>query len=652
MAGTHRPRCASRSPRSTPPSATSRATRRRSARAIDARPRRRAPSSCSFPELAHHRLPARGPAAQGALPARRARGALEPSPPTADGHRRDGRLPGARRGRLQRARACSPTARCAPIYRKVHLPNYGVFDEQRYFQAGTGGAVLELGDARIGLTICEDIWEPGPPASDEALAGATLIVNVSASPYHARQGPRARADARPARPRQPRARRLLRPGRRPGRARLRRPLARRRPRGPRPRPRAAVRRGAAGRRRRRAGARCRAPARHAPAPAGARRAARGRATWARSSAPSAPTAGPPAARSRELLEPEARRSTPRSCSARATTSRRTASSTSCSASRAASTRRSWRWSPSTRSGPSGSTCVMMPSPYSSEGTQDDARRAGRNLGVELPRAADRAARWRPTTSCWPSRFAGREPDITEENLQARIRGNLLMALSNKFGWLVLTTGNKSEMSVGYSTLYGDSAGGFAVIKDVPEDARLPARRRTATRATTQHPVPAVDRRRARRAPSCAPTSSDQDSLPPYDDARRDPRGLRRGGPRPRAADRARPARGDVDRVIRARRPRRVQAPPGAAGHQDHAAGVRARPAHADHQPLPRLGTARAPAALRQAPAAVGGELGVGNGVCTCGRGSVAGFVELASKPRYARLRCHSAVECRVTSSER
>ena len=65
-------------------------------------------------------------------------------------------------------------------------------------------------------------------------------------------------------------------------------------------------------------------------------------------------------------------------------------------------------------------------------------------------------------------FAGREPDLTEENLQARIRGNLLMALSNKFGWLVLTTGNKSEMSVGYSTLYGDSAGGFAVIKDVPK----------------------------------------------------------------------------------------------------------------------------------------------------------------------------------------
>ncbi len=75
------------------------------------------------------------------------------------------------------------------IYRKVYLPNYGVFDEQRYFQAGPAGAVIELGrQQRIGLTVCEDIWEPGPPASDEALAGATLILNISASPYHAGKG--------------------------------------------------------------------------------------------------------------------------------------------------------------------------------------------------------------------------------------------------------------------------------------------------------------------------------------------------------------------------------------------------------------------------------------------------------------------------------
>src|SRR3712207_5885682 len=107
----------------------------------------------------------------------------------------------------------------------------------------------------------------------------------------------------------------------------------------------------------------------------------------------------------------------------------------------------------------------MPSRYSSEGTQSDARVLAENLGVKLfelpiedPMKAYEALLADP--------FSGRDPDVTEENLQARIRGNLLMALSNKFGWLVLTTGNKSELSVGYSTLYGDMAGGFAVIKDV------------------------------------------------------------------------------------------------------------------------------------------------------------------------------------------
>jgi NAD+ synthase (glutamine-hydrolysing) len=112
------------------------------------------------------------------------------------------------------------------------------------------------------------------------------------------------------------------------------------------------------------------------------------------------------------------------------------------------------------------------------------------------------------------RFEGREPDITEENLQARIRGNLLMALSNKFGWLVLTTGNKSEVSVGYSTLYGDTAGGFAVIKDVPKTLvyRLVDFRNARD---GDHPVPQsiIDR------PPSAELREDQkdsDSLPDYD----------------------------------------------------------------------------------------------------------------------------------------
>ena len=130
------------------------------------------------------------------------------------------------------------------------------------------------------------------------------------------------------------------------------------------------------------------------------------------------------------------------------------------------------------------SCVVMPSPHSSAETQDDARAIAANLGaemVEIPiepmMAGYEAALRGPFGATAPSepleglpRDPARpsEPDLAAENIQARIRGNLMMALSNKHGWLVLTTGNKSEMSVGYATLYGDMAGGFAVIKDVPK----------------------------------------------------------------------------------------------------------------------------------------------------------------------------------------
>jgi NAD+ synthase (glutamine-hydrolysing) len=155
----------------------------------------------------------------------------------------------------------------------------------------------------------------------------------------------------------------------------------------------------------------------------------------------------------------------------------------------------------------------MPSPFSSEGTRRDARTIAQNLGtgfVEIPiedamRAYD---------AMLADAFAGREPDIAEENVQARIRGNVVMALSNKFGWLVLTTGNKSEMSVGYSTLYGDSAGGFAVIKDCP---KLLVYRLVAERARREDPSP-VPETIITRPPSAElrPDQRDEDSLPPYD----------------------------------------------------------------------------------------------------------------------------------------
>jgi NAD+ synthase (glutamine-hydrolysing) len=164
-------------------------------------------------------------------------------------------------------------------------------------------------------------------------------------------------------------------------------------------------------------------------------------------------------------------------------------------------------------GPDRVSAVVMPSRYSTEGTQSDARALAANLGVECLDIPIAPAMESFEQMLAPF-FEGREPDITEENLQARIRGNLLMALSNKFGWLVLTTGNKSENSVGYSTLYGDSAGGFAVIKDVPKTLvyRLVDFR---NERDERHPVP---RSIVERPPSAElrPDQKDADSLPDYD----------------------------------------------------------------------------------------------------------------------------------------
>jgi NAD+ synthetase len=157
----------------------------------------------------------------------------------------------------------------------------------------------------------------------------------------------------------------------------------------------------------------------------------------------------------------------------------------------------------------------MPSRYSSAGTQSDARDLAEALGVnllELPIEGPFGA----FEELLSGPFDGRDPDLTEENLQARIRGTLLMALSNKFGWLVLTTGNKSELSVGYSTLYGDTAGGFAVIKDVFK--LLVYRWSTCARARDAQEAARCSRSIAERPPSAElrPDQTDQDSLPPYE----------------------------------------------------------------------------------------------------------------------------------------
>jgi NAD+ synthase (glutamine-hydrolysing) len=111
--------------------------------------------------------------------------------------------------------------------------------------------------------------------------------------------------------------------------------------------------------------------------------------------------------------------------------------------------------------------VFMPSRFSSQASREDAQAVARNLGIELLSIGIDET-YRAYLEMLAEPFAGTEPGVAEENIQARIRGNILMALSNKFGWLVLNTGNKSELSLGYTTLYGDMAGGFAVLKDVPK----------------------------------------------------------------------------------------------------------------------------------------------------------------------------------------
>jgi NAD+ synthase (glutamine-hydrolysing) len=155
--------------------------------------------------------------------------------------------------------------------------------------------------------------------------------------------------------------------------------------------------------------------------------------------------------------------------------------------------------------------VSMPGPYSSRGSMDDARALATNLGIrfELIRITEIFDSFRKALK---PVFAGREEDVTEENIQSRIRGSILMALSNKFGGLVLSTGNKSELGVGYCTLYGDMVGGLAVISDVPKTMvyRLShyvnSRRPVIPKATLEKP-PSAELR---------PNQLDSDSLPPYE----------------------------------------------------------------------------------------------------------------------------------------
>ena len=234
--------------------------------------------------------------------------------------------------------------------------------------------------------------------------------------------------------------------------------------------------------------------------------------------------------------------------------------------------------------------ISMPSRYSSEGSRDDASALAERLGIDLKTVSIEEAHVAFSSMLAP--LLGREPfGLTDENLQSRLRGVLLMAVSNAKGWIVLTTGNKSEMATGYSTLYGDSAGGFAVIKDVPKTLVYELCRYRNTQAVLEGlpgPIPdsVLD-----KPPSAElrPDQRDDQSLPPYEELDPVLQGYVEGDRT--AADLVaggfRPVRRGPGGAPGRRRG--VQATPDASRRPHHDQGLRQGPAHAHHEPLPVLG---------------------------------------------------------------
>ena len=402
----------------------------------------------------------------------------------------------------------------AGIYHKVFLPNYGVFDENRYFRAGHQCPVFNFGGIGIGVTICEDIWYEGGPASIQAAHGAEIILNLSASPYH-----RGKGDSR----RQMLATRardnvcvfamcnlvggqdelvfdgesmivdeqgaMLAAGKpfeedlvladlqveSVFRARL-----------------------------------------HDP-------------RWRKTETF---LLGQTLERTEVLLDPTSCGGVKPPLEPRTNLPIDTvgevykalvlgtadyvkkngflevviglsggidSSLVACIACDAM--------------GPQNVVGVCMPSRFTAAQSIEDAQSIAGNLGIRLLDIPMEPA-YTAFLNMLESAFSGRQPDSTEENLQARIRGTILMSFSNKFRWLVLTTGNKSEMATGYTTLYGDMAGGFAVLKDVPKTLVY----QLAHHRNTLGQKPVIPQSVIRRPPSAElrPNQKDSDSLPPYD----------------------------------------------------------------------------------------------------------------------------------------
>src|SRR3990170_2018135 len=395
------------------------------------------------------------------------------------------------------------------VYHKNYLPNYGVFDENRYFQAGRETPVYAIGGVHIGVNICEDIWYPTGPTTYQVQGGAEVVVNISSSPYYAGKsqlrekmlitrasdeavfvayinmvggqdellfdGQSIIVDERGV---------LLARGRafeedlvvadldidRVFHSRLHDPRRRKeRLEGERP-PRIVV----------------------------------------STSRPDTPRP-PPTPTIHPLLDPVeevyhalvlgTRDYVRKNGFKRVVIGLSGGIDSSLVAAIA-----------SDALGPENVTGVAMPSPYSSPRSRADAKTLAENLGIEF-KTIPITPLYKQYLKTLEPPFRGTKPGVAEENIQARIRGNLLMALSNKFGWMVLTTGNKSELATGYATLYGDMAGGFAVLKDVPKT--LVYKLAQFRNGGKWKPIP---RAIFLKPPSAElrPNQMDSDTLPPYE----------------------------------------------------------------------------------------------------------------------------------------
>jgi NAD+ synthase (glutamine-hydrolysing) len=408
---------------------------------------------------------------------------------------------------LYNALAVCAEGRVVGTYRKRELPNYEVFDERRYFAAGTEvGDLYRIGGVRVGATICEDAWIADGPLADVGRAGAELIVNLNASPYHAGKvadrewmlAARATEAGCP----------IVYVNLVGGQDEL-------------------VFDGASLVIDERGGVVTRAPQfvetlfvtdvaipdRADPTEAGSAGRTGPGVTAIDVTGPverDGPVVVAPAAvswsREREVYEAlvlGTRDYVTKNGFGDVVVGLSGGVDSSIVATIAVDAL-----------GADRVHGVLMPSRYSSDHSVTDAERLADNLGIDRRTIAIEPAFTAFTEMLAPS-FEGREPDLTEENLQSRIRGVTLMALSNKFGWLVLTTGNKSESAVGYSTLYGDTAGGFAVIKDVPKLLVYRLCRDRNDRAGRELIPEAV----LTKAPSAElrPDQRDDQSLPPYEE---------------------------------------------------------------------------------------------------------------------------------------